>query len=38
MMAFTLLRKGKKNGVRGGPFYGIAGTVPMEGGKSGLML
>ena len=38
MMAFTLLRKGKKNGVRDGPFYGVAGTVPMEGGKSGLML
>lgn len=33
MMAFTLLRKGKKNGVRDGPFYGIAGTVPMEGGE-----
>ena len=38
MMAFKFLRTGMKNGVRDRSFYGIAGTVAMEGGQSGLML
>ena len=32
------LRTGMKNGVRDRSFYGIVGTVAMEGGQSGLML
>lgn len=37
-MPFNFLRKGKRNGVRNGPFYGVAGITAMERGKFGLVL
>jgi hypothetical protein len=36
-MAFNFPRKGKKNGVRNGPFFGFAGIVAMGRRKLGLM-
>lgn len=38
MMPFEFLRKGKKNGFKNAPFYGVAGIVTMERRKFGLML